>query len=159
MHDSSWVNDIHQRMFFNPVESMIQTMRDRRKATINMIQLMMPSQYLESFTHRFAKWTGSASGFVVALLSIIMWFSLGEVCSFSHSWQNGFSVYINTITFLMVFLIQRGQNKELSILHIKLNELISATKYADNHLINVEDLTEKEISAVQDIHRAIGTKE
>jgi low affinity Fe/Cu permease len=56
----------------------------------------------------------------------------------------------------MVFLIQRGQNKELSILQVKLNELIAVTKHADNRLINVEDLTEKEISEVQEIHHKIG---
>ena len=59
----------------------------------------------------------------------------------------------------MVFLIQRGQNKELTILHVKLNELIAVTKYADNRLINVEELTEKEISKVQDVHHKIGTED
>ena len=118
---------------------------------------MLPSYYLEFFTHRFAKWTGSASGFVCALLSVILWFAAGHIYNFSHDWQSGLSYYFSTVTFLMVFIIQRGQNKELTILHVKLNELISATKHADNHLINVEELTEKEISVIQEIHREIGT--
>ena len=119
----------------------------------------MIAQRLEDFTHRFAKWAGSASGFIVALFSILVWLSAGWAKGFAHDWESGMTIYIGIITFLMVFLIQRSQNKELTILHVKLNELIAATKRADNRLINVEELTEKEISEVQDIHRKIGAEE
>lgn len=122
-------------------------------------QQEMISDRLEIFTHRFAKWTGSASGFVAALLSIFVWFVAGLIYGFSQDWERGLSIYIGVVTFLMVFLIQRGQNKELSILQVKLNELIAVTKHADNRLINVEDLTEKEISAVQEIHHKIGEED
>ena len=117
---------------------------------------MLLSEQLELFTHRFTKWAGSASGFVLALISILVWLVAGAICRFSENWQSGLSIYICTITFLMVFLIQRTQNKELTVLHVKLNELISATKLANNSLINVVDLTEKEISEVQDIQHKIG---
>ena len=120
---------------------------------------MILSNQLEIFTHRFAKWAGSASGFVVALLSIVIWLLAGALCRFDHDWESGISIYIGTIAFLMVFLIQRSQNKKLSILHVKLNELIVSTKHADNHPINIEELTEKEISAVQEVHRKIGADE
>jgi low affinity Fe/Cu permease len=122
-------------------------------------QKEMISDQLEIFTHRFSKWAGSASGFVAALLSILVWLLAGLVYGFSHGWERGLSIYIGIITFLMVFLIQRGQNKELSILQVKLNELIAVTKHADNRLINVEDLTEKEISVVQEIHHKIGAED
>jgi low affinity Fe/Cu permease len=120
---------------------------------------MMISDRLEIFTHSFAKWAGSASGFVAALLSILAWLVAGLVYGFSYGWERGLSIYIGVITFLMVFLIQRGQIKELSILQVKLNELIAVTKHADNRLINVEDLTEKEISVVQEIHHKIGAED
>ena len=120
---------------------------------------MMISDQLEIFTHRFSKWAGSAGGFVAALLSILVLLLAGVVYGFSQGWERGLSIYIGVITFLMVFLIQRGQNKELSILQVKLNELIAVTKHADNRLINVEDLTEKEISVVQEIHHKIGAED
>ena len=120
---------------------------------------MMISDRLEIFTHRFSKWAGSASGFVAALLSIVVLLLAGVVYGFSQGWERGLSIYIGVITFLMVFLIQRGQNKELSILQVKLNELIAVSKHADNRLINVEDLTEKEISVVQEIHHKIGSED
>jgi len=115
-------------------------------------------QYLESFTHRFAKWAGSASGFIFALLSVLLWLGAGKFFAFPQNWEVAFTLYIGIVTFLMVFLIQRSQNKDLAILHVKLNELLASTKSADNHLINVEELTEKEISEIQDIHREIGEK-
>lgn len=117
------------------------------------------SDKLEDYSHRFVRWTGSTSGFVIALLSILTWLIAGEFCDFSEAWKSRLSIYIGIITYLMVFLIQRNQNKELAILHVKLNELISATKLADNRLINVEELTEKEISVVQDVHRKIGAED
>lgn len=120
---------------------------------------IMISDHLEIFTHRFAKWAGSASGFVSAMFSILVWLVAGAIYGFSQNWERGLSIYIGIVTFLMVFLIQRSQNKELSILHVKLNELISSAKDADNRLINVEELTEKEISEVQDMHRKIGTED
>ena len=120
---------------------------------------MMLSDRLEFFTHSFAKWAGSASGFVVALLSIFVWFFIGLCYGFSQNWESVLSIYIGVITFLMVFLIRRGQNKELAILQVKLNELIAVTKHADNRLINVEDLSEKAISEVQEIHHKIGEQD
>jgi len=64
----------------------------------------MISDQLEIFTHRFAKWAGSASGFFAALLSILVWLVAGVVYGFSQGWESGLTIYIGVITFLMVFL-------------------------------------------------------
>src|SRR4029434_9969895 len=50
------------------------------------------------------------------------------------------------VTFLMVFLIQRTQNKDALAIHLKLNEIVSAMEGASNRLVDVEDLTEDEIA-------------
>jgi low affinity Fe/Cu permease len=114
-------------------------------------------KHLEHFTHRFAKWAGSSGGFLAALLSLAIWVVTGNYYHFSNGWEKGLTIYIGTITFLMLFLIQRGQNKELAAIHLKLNELIAATQKADNRMISAEELSEKEIKAVQDTHRKIGS--
>jgi low affinity Fe/Cu permease len=49
------------------------------------------------------------------------------------------------MTFLMVFLLQRSQNKEFMALQLKLDELIAAKKGASNRLINAEDLSEDQV--------------
>ena len=52
------------------------------------------------------------------------------------------------VTFLMVFLIQRSQNKDAQAIHLKLNEIVAALAGASNRLINIEDLTEEEVRAL-----------
>ena len=49
------------------------------------------------------------------------------------------------VTFLMVFLIQRAQNKDALALHLKLNEIVAALEGASNRLIDVEDLSDREL--------------
>ena len=116
---------------------------------------MSVSQHFENYTHRFAKWAGTSAGFFAGFISIIIWFIFGKFQEFSVDWESALTVYIGVITFLMIFLMQRAQNKELLALHIKLNELIAATKNADNHLINAEELTEHEILEIRQTHREI----
>jgi len=52
------------------------------------------------------------------------------------------------VTFLMVFLIQRSQNKESLAVQLKLNEIVAAVQGASNQLIDVEDLNEDELQAL-----------
>jgi len=115
----------------------------------------MLSQHLESWTHRLAKWAGSPEAFLCAVTSLMAWVAIGKIYSFSTGWESALTIYIATVTFLMIFILQRSQNKELSALHVKLNELIVSSKHADNRMINVEALTEQEISQVQETHRQI----
>jgi low affinity Fe/Cu permease len=59
------------------------------------------------------------------------------------------------VTFLMVFLIQRAQNKDSRAVHLKLNELVAAIEGASNRLVNVEDLTEEELKTLHDYYRTL----
>jgi low affinity Fe/Cu permease len=53
------------------------------------------------------------------------------------------------ITFLMVFLIQKSQNKDSLAIQLKLNELVAAHEFASNRLVNVENMTEDELKVIQ----------
>jgi low affinity Fe/Cu permease len=119
----------------------------------------MLAKHLESFTHRCAKWAGSAAGFVCAILSVCAWGVAGEYFDFSRCWQNGLTIYIGVITYLMIFILQRSQYKELSALQVKLNELVAASRNADNSVINLEEKSEREISEFQDVHRQMASDE
>jgi low affinity Fe/Cu permease len=48
--------------------------------------------------------------------------------NYSETWQLVINTGTTIITFLMVFLIQKTQNKDSKAIQIKLNELIAATK-------------------------------
>jgi len=101
------------------------------------------------FFERFASWVSKATGtsvaFAIALLIIIVWAAIGPIFHFSELWQ----LFINTgttiITFLIVFVIQKAQNKDSLAIQLKLNELVAASDLASNRMISVEDLTEDEL--------------
>jgi low affinity Fe/Cu permease len=91
-------------------------------------------------------WTGSSSAFGLAVLTIVLWVILGPMFHYSDTWQLVINTSTTIVTFLMVFLIQRAQNKEALAVQLKLNEVIATLEGASNRLINVEDLPEKHIS-------------
>jgi low affinity Fe/Cu permease len=100
---------------------------------------------LERFSHRATVWAGSSWAFIIALGVIVVWAVTGPVFGFSDTWQLVINTGTTIVTFLMVFLIQRTQNKDALALHLKLNEIVAALEGASNRLIDVEDLTEEEV--------------
>ncbi len=106
--------------------------------------------WLERIARLVTAWTGTSLAFGCALAVIVVWALLGPVFGFSDTWQLVINTGTTIVTFLMVFLIQRYQNKDSQAIHLKLNEIVAALQGASNRLINVEDLTEQE---VQTLHR------
>jgi low affinity Fe/Cu permease len=103
---------------------------------------------LERFSLTATKKTGSSMAFIIALGVIVVWALTGPIFNFSDTWQLVINTGTTIVTFLMVFLIQRAQNKDAMAMHLKLNELIAAVHDASNRLIDVEDLTEDEIEVL-----------
>ena len=103
------------------------------------------SAHFERFSRWATEWTGSTSAFLLALLSILLWGVTGPLFGFSDTWQLVINTATTIVTFLMVFLIQRAQNKDAMAIQLKLNELVAAIEGASNRLINVEDLSEEEV--------------
>ena len=103
---------------------------------------------LERFSSLVARWTGGSSAFAVALSIVLVWGLTGPVFRYSDTWQLVINTGTTVVTFLMVFLIQRSQNKESLAVQLKLNELIAAMEGASNRLIDVEDLHEDELVAL-----------
>ncbi|MBK5259486.1 MAG: low affinity iron permease family protein [Thermoanaerobaculia bacterium] len=101
------------------------------------------------------RWTGSTSGFAVALGVIVVWALTGPIFHWSDTWQLVINTGTTVVTFLMVFLIQRAQNKDGIAIHLKLNELVAAVKGASNRLIDVEDLSEEELKILQRHYRRL----
>ena len=98
---------------------------------------------------RFANWattaTGSSGAFITAMLVIIIWIITGPIFKYSDTWQLIINTGTTIVTFLMVFLIQKSQNKDSKAVHLKLNELLASHAGASNRMVNIEDLTEKEL--------------
>ena len=104
---------------------------------------------LERVAHLTTNWVGSSWAFMIALLLTATWLVSGPLFHYSDTWQLVMNTVSSIVTFLMVFLLQRSQNKESLAMQVKLNELLGAVKGASNRLINIEDLSEDE---VRDLH-------
>ncbi len=79
---------------------------------------------------------------------VVVWLVTGPFFRYSDTWQLVINTGTTVVTFIMVFLIQRSQNKESLALQLKLNELVAAVAGASNRLIDVEDLNEHELRAL-----------
>ncbi|HUS09460.1 MAG TPA: low affinity iron permease family protein [Pyrinomonadaceae bacterium] len=113
------------------------------------------SQLLENFSHKVTQICGTSSAFIIALLVVVFWLITGPIFRFSDTWQLVINTGTTIITFLMVFLIQRTQNKDALAIHLKLNEIVAALEGASNRLIDVEDLTEDEIKTLHNHYRRL----
>jgi low affinity Fe/Cu permease len=89
--------------------------------------------------------TGSFWTFSVALAVVLVWAATGPIFHYSETWQLVINTGTTIITFLMVFVIQHAQNKDMRAVQLKLNELIAAVEGASNRLIDVEDLSDREL--------------
>jgi low affinity Fe/Cu permease len=111
---------------------------------------------------RFAKWAARATGkpatFIGAALLIVVWAISGPIFDFSDTWQLVINTGTTIITFLMVFLIQNTQNRDTEAMHIKLDELIRAVSNAQNTMLDLEELDEKELDKIRAEYEKLAVK-
>src|SRR5476651_2247619 len=103
------------------------------------------SNYFEKFSNWATNATGSSAAFITAITIIIIWGVTGPIFHYSDTWQLIINTGTTIVTFLMVFLIQKSQNKDSKAVHLKLNELLASHQGASNRMVNIEDLTEKDL--------------
>ena len=117
------------------------------------------SSVLERSADRIAgavtHWAGSSWGFGMALGTVIVWGITGPVFRWSDTWQLVINTGTTIVTFRMVFLVQRTQNRDGLAIQLKLNEVVAAIEGASNRLIDVEDLTEKELQVLHAHYRRL----
>jgi len=106
---------------------------------------MKKMNVFERLSHVATEFTGGTTAFILALSVIVIWIITGPIFKFSDTWQLVINTGTTIITFLMVFLIQRSQNKDSHAVHLKLNELIASLKGPSNRLIEIEDLSEADL--------------
>jgi len=111
--------------------------------------------FFERFAANVTKATGSTPAFLIALLMVLVWLFTGPIFDYSETWQLVINTGTTIVTFLMVFLIQKSQNKDSLAIQLKLNELVAAHEYASNRLVNVEDMTEDELKTIQKYYRKL----
>ena len=110
---------------------------------------------MEGLSGTLTRATGTSWAFGLALLTIVVWAATGPMFHFSDTWQLVINTGTTIVTFLMVFLIQRAQNKDALAIQLKLNELVAAVEGASNRLIAVEDLSEDEVEVLRKHYREL----
>ena len=106
------------------------------------------TRHLEKLSTTVCRWAGGTSAFALACAAIVVWLLTGPIFHYSDTWQLVINTGTTIVTFLMVFLIQRSQNKESLAVQLKLNELVAAVQGANNRLIDIENLTEDDLRAL-----------
>jgi low affinity Fe/Cu permease len=101
------------------------------------------------FAHSSAQAVGSPWAFFLAVAFIILWALTGPYYHYSDTWQLVVNTATSLSTFLVVFLIQNTQNRDTKVLQLKLDELIRAVQPARTALVQMEDLTDAELDALQ----------
>lgn len=109
------------------------------------------------FARKCSAVLGSAWAFTGAILIIVVWAITGPTFHFSDTWQLIINTGTTIVTFLMVFLIQNTQNRDSKAMHLKLDEVIRALKKARNELVDLEDLSDEELTKLEEQFRHLRT--
>lgn len=112
----------------------------------------------DRFASRVTRWAGSPIAFCSALAIVAVWAIVGPLFGFSDGWQLVINTGTTIVTFLMVFLIQHGQNKDSVALHLKLDELLAANRQASNRMIGIEDLDEQDLRDAADFYARLAQR-
>ena len=112
-------------------------------------RLVSKANFFERLANKVTTATGSTPAIIIAFAVVLIWAACGPIFHYSEDWQLIINTGTTIITFLMVFLIQKAQNKESLAIQLKLNELVAAHEFASNRLVNVENMTEDELKVIQ----------
>ena len=112
-------------------------------------------EHFRKISSRASILAGSAGVFILAAISIVIWFISGPIFSFSDTWQLVINTGTTIVTFLMVFLIQNTQNRDSKAIQLKLDELIRSTKGARMRYVGLEDFSDEDLADIEEEIRAI----
>lgn len=109
-----------------------------------------PAGPIEAAAHALTGWLGSTTSIGLALAALALWALARPLFASRQDWVDAVTVGLASLSFLLMLLLQRSQNKDTRALHLKLNELIASQRGASNRLIGLESLSEA------DAHRLHG---
>lgn len=116
-------------------------------------------EYFRKFSNKTSMLVGSPWAFMLAAATIIVWAVSGPIFHFSDTWQLVINTGTTIVTFLMVFLIQNTQNRDATAIHLKLDELIRAVETARTAMVDLEELSDEELSQLKEEFGRIHSKE
>lgn len=122
---------------------------EREKKSVQLHVADNEKPWFDRISKVVTRATGRPGAFITAFLVVLIWAITGPIFGFSDTWQLVINTGTTIVTFLMVFIIQQSQNKDTMAIQLKLNELIASQKTASNRLIDIEDLSERELETLK----------
>jgi low affinity Fe/Cu permease len=96
--------------------------------------------------HRSPEIVGSPWSFLSAAVAILVWLAVGPFVGFSDNWLVLPATATSIGAFLIVFLIQFSQNRDIAAVQLKLDELIRGLSDARTHFVGLEHLSDEELA-------------
>jgi low affinity Fe/Cu permease len=115
-------------------------------------------EFFRRMAHRITLIVGSWQVFMLALALIVVWAASGPIFNFSDTWQLVINTSTTIVTFLLGILILLEANrsaKESKVIH---DELIRAVSGARDLLINIDEMSEAEVDALEAALRLRGER-
>jgi low affinity Fe/Cu permease len=103
----------------------------------------------QKFARTVVRTSGHPMAFGLAIATVVTWALAGPWFRFDNTWLLVINTVATIITFLMIFLIRNAQNRESEAVQLKLDELIRATKAAQNTLLDIEELSEEDLDRIK----------
>jgi len=103
----------------------------------------------QKFSRSIVRSSGHPLAFAIAIGIIVVWALTMPLFHTGNTWLLVINTVTNIVTFLMIFLIRNAQNREGEAVQLKLDELIRATKEAQNTLLDIEELSEVELDRIK----------
>jgi low affinity Fe/Cu permease len=110
------------------------------------------------FAHHVSEWVGKPGAFTAAMVAVLIWALLGPATHYSDTWQLTINTATTIVTFLMVFIIQNTQNRQDAAIQIKLDELLRAVVGAHSALVDLEEVSDEELTAMQQRYRRLAER-
>lgn len=111
--------------------------------------------FFEKLAEKVTKASGSTPVILTAFFIVIAWAISGPMFDYSETWQLVINTGTTIITFLMVFLIQKTQNKDSLAIQIKLNELLASHELASNRIVDIEDISQEELEVLEKYYQKL----
>ncbi|HEX8178296.1 MAG TPA: low affinity iron permease family protein [Pyrinomonadaceae bacterium] len=111
--------------------------------------------FFRKFSSKTSELVGSSWAFILAVIVVLIWAASGPMFHYSETWQLVINTGTTIITFLMVFLVQNTQNRDAKAIHLKLDELVRATKGARNTMIDLDKLSDEQLKELQEEYKRI----
>ncbi len=111
--------------------------------------------FFNMFSQKSLQIIGSPLAFFIATMAIIIWLFVGVFINFTDRWESIMNISVTIITFLIVFLIQYTQNRDMQIINLKIDELIKGMKEADNERIDLASLSDDQLSELEEKYKSL----